>query len=291
LRRFRPLNRKIAVSSTILDTNLPSTSPREGSPEKNEPQHNAYCDSCLKDIRGIRFKCSICPDYDLCSVCEEKNVFQNFHPQEHYFLKINKPNVQIPYNLTRCRGLQRNNSKELEDRLAAAEARIQAMELKFKAGEIREPLSSGFHKFRCRKPAKVNISERVAAQPSSPKVLKVVCSPQPQAVVTLTPAQGSLIKIEVRPQAATLAEATQPQESDSPAQPPKDADVLPKDNVSDLEKVDKTELLVEEAKESLDSPLVTDLTAMGFGKDSILEAVKIYSDLESAINYLLGYYA
>ena len=44
------------------------------------------CDGCEGSIRGPRFKCISCPDYDLCKQCEEKGL----HP-EHEFVKFRKP--------------------------------------------------------------------------------------------------------------------------------------------------------------------------------------------------------
>lgn len=41
------------------------------------------CDGCgMKPIVGIRYKCSICPDFDYCSTCEQN--IDHVHP----FLKI-----------------------------------------------------------------------------------------------------------------------------------------------------------------------------------------------------------
>jgi hypothetical protein len=45
-----------------------------------------YCNMCnQQDIKGIRYKCYTCVDYDLCESCESKNI----HP--HNFVKIIKP--------------------------------------------------------------------------------------------------------------------------------------------------------------------------------------------------------
>lgn len=45
------------------------------------------CDGCGGGIAGIRYKCSTCPDYDLCSSCESK---PGVHDPSHLFLKISK---------------------------------------------------------------------------------------------------------------------------------------------------------------------------------------------------------
>ena len=49
------------------------------------------CNSCNQlPIRGIRFRCANCPDYDLCEQCEANEQ----HPKTHVFLKIKIP---IPF--------------------------------------------------------------------------------------------------------------------------------------------------------------------------------------------------
>jgi len=62
---------------------FPQSSPQK--PENKEQVHTGVrCDGCdCEPIRGIRFKCSVCANYDLCQKCEAKNI----HP-EHSFLKI-----------------------------------------------------------------------------------------------------------------------------------------------------------------------------------------------------------
>jgi len=49
------------------------------------------CDGCQQSpITGIRFKCKVCRNYDLCSTCEGKNI----HPADHPLLKFNVPRVR-----------------------------------------------------------------------------------------------------------------------------------------------------------------------------------------------------
>jgi Ca2+-binding EF-hand superfamily protein len=49
---------------------------------------NVTCNNCgIAPIRGIRYKCANCVDYDLCSACEAQDV----HIKTHLFLKIRIP--------------------------------------------------------------------------------------------------------------------------------------------------------------------------------------------------------
>ena len=51
---------------------------------------NISCDGCkVKSIEGIRFKCAICDNYNLCEKCEEKLNESHAHP----FIKIYYPNL------------------------------------------------------------------------------------------------------------------------------------------------------------------------------------------------------
>ncbi|TEA35387.1 hypothetical protein DBR06_SOUSAS21310012 [Sousa chinensis] len=41
---------------------------------RNMVHPNVICDGCNGPVVGTRYKCSVCPDYDLCSVCEGKGM-------------------------------------------------------------------------------------------------------------------------------------------------------------------------------------------------------------------------
>jgi len=74
---------------TALDTlaQVFESNTKEGNP-KEDVIHPAMCDNCQERIKGLRWKCLKCPDYDLCTTCKQKNV----HAQpEHQFLKLERP--------------------------------------------------------------------------------------------------------------------------------------------------------------------------------------------------------
>ncbi|CAE6416713.1 unnamed protein product [Rhizoctonia solani] len=51
------------------------------------PSHSAACDMCSSRIRGVRYKCTACPDYDVCESCFR--VSEEVHPG-HSFAKVYK---------------------------------------------------------------------------------------------------------------------------------------------------------------------------------------------------------
>lgn len=63
---------------------------------KNVVVHdNVVCDGCNGSVVGIRYKCSVCPDYDLCESCELKG---GVHDSTHPLLKITVPLSQSAKN-------------------------------------------------------------------------------------------------------------------------------------------------------------------------------------------------
>ncbi|XP_067942161.1 uncharacterized protein [Watersipora subatra] len=54
------------------------------------------CDECRRDnIKGHRYKCGICEDYDLCEACEAKPRGM-VHDEDHLFIQMKKPRTAPP---------------------------------------------------------------------------------------------------------------------------------------------------------------------------------------------------
>ena len=46
------------------------------------------CNNCGEEnIEGIRYKCTVCPDFNLCQKCETEAI----HPPRHIFIKMRRP--------------------------------------------------------------------------------------------------------------------------------------------------------------------------------------------------------
>merc|ERR1712070_1076562 len=58
-------------------------------PEDNRA-HAAHCAECGKQIKGVRWHCSVCPDFELCSTC---NTHDPHNPTLH-------PHLLTPYRVS-----------------------------------------------------------------------------------------------------------------------------------------------------------------------------------------------
>jgi len=59
-----------------------------GNPPESDVHEGVVCDGCNDNVVGARFKCSVCPNYDLCESCQAKG---GIHDPAHPLLKIASP--------------------------------------------------------------------------------------------------------------------------------------------------------------------------------------------------------
>ncbi|PKB97873.1 hypothetical protein RhiirA5_432374, partial [Rhizophagus irregularis] len=55
-----------------------------GPPSESVLHYDVRCDCCDYTIRGMRWKCTSCENYDLCQNCKAKSHIHN-HPDDHMF--------------------------------------------------------------------------------------------------------------------------------------------------------------------------------------------------------------
>ena len=68
----------------ILSFILDGTGSQQDEPNQVHP--GVMCDGCESSICGPRYKCLVCPDYDLCKTCEGTGTHV-----EHDMMKITTP--------------------------------------------------------------------------------------------------------------------------------------------------------------------------------------------------------
>ncbi|XP_049787287.1 sequestosome-1 isoform X1 [Schistocerca cancellata] len=97
--------RKLYVAVKPEETLAPDAEmPEMGRPIDGPAVHEGVtCDGCNKLIVGFRYKCAVCPDFDLCSSCEGFGMHD-----EHFMIRISKP---IKWRSTYSRRLAHHMAK------------------------------------------------------------------------------------------------------------------------------------------------------------------------------------
>lgn len=77
-----------------------STPTPETAPKAEGDVHQGYhCDYCLKTVRGVRYKCTNCHDFDLCEECVNVRFAKLDHNPYHHFTEIS-PGAEAPAPVT-----------------------------------------------------------------------------------------------------------------------------------------------------------------------------------------------
>ena len=82
---------KVVVGDNCPIYNKKKEEKKECPKDKKDVHEGIICDGChVAPIVGVRYKCAVCSDYDLCEKCEEKNE-KHLHP----FIKIYHPEMKL----------------------------------------------------------------------------------------------------------------------------------------------------------------------------------------------------
>lgn len=81
------------IKAEVSDKELEETTLSKPSQEEKTVHKYIICDGCEMDpVVGVRYKCAVCPDYDLCENCEATTT------HDHPFLKI-RSKKQTPHKI------------------------------------------------------------------------------------------------------------------------------------------------------------------------------------------------
>ena len=100
---------KDVFTNLLKSDELPAA---EQSTSEAEAVHaNVSCDGCgIAPIVGLRYKCSVCKNFDYCAKCEERLG------HEHAFLKINQPGGAPEVMITMMNEEQESSSPQEESK-------------------------------------------------------------------------------------------------------------------------------------------------------------------------------
>jgi len=76
----------------IVEKRAPKTESQTASDGADVLHPFVTCDGCNGEVRGIRYKCKVCPDYDLCVQCKSTGIHS-----EHEMLAIERPGMPFAF--------------------------------------------------------------------------------------------------------------------------------------------------------------------------------------------------
>merc|ERR1712223_2285896 len=109
---------------------------QENQKQDGEVHYGVSCDGCDGPVQGFRYKCMVCPDFDLCSLCEAKGL----HPG-HNMIRIASPESIWPRHF--MNRLHKMNARAARCHSAAASNETKKDDKKAEAGETNEGQNFG----------------------------------------------------------------------------------------------------------------------------------------------------
>lgn len=119
---FQPVNSNLLLMQSFLSLTEKKECKREHrsqcsqEPPRNMVHPNVICDGCEGPVVGTRFKCSVCPDYDLCSTCEGKGIHK-----EHSMVMFQSPLLN-PFEVSKIYGREPMSGRLLKSELGVSVA-------------------------------------------------------------------------------------------------------------------------------------------------------------------------
>ena len=91
-KKYKETEEKFEQMSQVMMSNMSNISLSNIDQSSFNYEHKGIkCERCfIEPIKGYRYKCSVCNNYNLCGRCEEENQKTFFHNHEHDFIKMRK---------------------------------------------------------------------------------------------------------------------------------------------------------------------------------------------------------
>ena len=132
--------------------------------------HDALCNYCQKQIVGVRYKCTVCPDFDMCQECKDKGL----HDPAHALTEITenvRPKMTAAEVELKKQELQRRLEQKRKDEAEAEKQRAKQRELeRRRAGHDLQDAKERFEASQARKADIARKKEALEAQAAKERV-------------------------------------------------------------------------------------------------------------------------
>jgi len=113
--------------------------------------HDALCNYCQKQIVGVRYKCTVCPDFDMCESCKNQGIHDPSHKLNAITENV-RPKMTAAEVELKKQELQRKLEAKRAEEAAAEKERAKKMELeRRRAGKDLQEAKERFEQSQARK--------------------------------------------------------------------------------------------------------------------------------------------
>jgi len=137
--------------------------------------HDALCNYCQKQIVGVRYKCTVCPDFDMCESCKNQGIHDPSHKLNAITENVRPKMTAAEVELKKQELKRKLEAKRMEEE-AAEKQRAKDMELeRRRAGKDLQEAKERFEQSQARKAdiaRKKEAQEAIAAKERIRKLIE-----------------------------------------------------------------------------------------------------------------------
>lgn len=155
-------------------TQAPAPAPAPAQPTVPPVVHDALCNYCGKQIVGVRYKCSVCPDFDMCEECKNKGLHDASHKLTEITQNIRPKMTAAEVELKKQQLMQKVEARRKEEE-EAEKQRKKAQELeRRRAGKDLQEAKERFEQSQARKADIARKKEAQEALAAKERVRKLI---------------------------------------------------------------------------------------------------------------------
>jgi len=162
-----------AASASGISTQ-PGQTPAAASAQPPAVVHDALCNYCQKQIVGVRYKCTVCPDFDMCEECKKKGIHDPSHALTSITENIRPKMTAAEVELKKQELMRKLEAKRKEEEEAEKQRKkVQELERR-RAGKDLQEAKERFEQSQARKADIARKKEAQEALAAKERVRKLI---------------------------------------------------------------------------------------------------------------------